>query len=189
MRLFVAVEIDRAVRDAAGRLIGELQRRVERLAPRARVTWVAPDRMHITVRFIGHVDEGQAGRIRAALEPPLHAAPFPLEIAGVGAFPQTGEPRVVWAGLSRGREQLRAVERETSARLGSVGVEPEDRPYSPHVTLGRMRAAAGLRVTKLLDGLAQTELGTTRVAAITLFESRLSPEGPTYEVLLRTPFA
>jgi 2'-5' RNA ligase len=189
VRLFVAIEIDRAVREAAGRLIGELQRRVERLAPRARITWVAPDRMHVTVRFLGDVDDAHAGRIRAALEQPVPVAPFVLEIAGAGTFPETGEPRVVWAGLSHGREQLVAVEREVNARLRTVGVEPESRPYSPHLTLGRVRAAAGLRAPKLLAGLAGTALGTTHVAAITLFESRLSSEGPSYEVLLQTPFA
>lgn len=188
VRLFVAIEIDRAVREAAGRLVGELQRRVERLAPRARIAWVAPDRMHITVRFIGHVDEAHAGRIRSVLEPPLPVAPFVLEIAGAGAFPPTGEPRVIWAGLSLGREQLMAVEREVSARLLTVGIESEDRPYSPHLTLGRVRASVGLRAQTLLDGLAQAELGRTLVEAITLFESRLSSEGPSYQVLLRTPF-
>jgi 2'-5' RNA ligase len=85
-----------------------------------------------------------------------------------------------------GLEPLRQVEHEVSARLEGVGVPREDRDYSPHLTLARVRDGAGLRSAPLFEGLERVSLGTTRVEAITLYESRLSPKGPAYVPLHRT---
>jgi 2'-5' RNA ligase len=186
MRLFVGVAIDSEVTATAGALIEELRRRASTLAPRARITWIPEERLHLTVRFIGNTDEEKTRTISEALEPPFDVPPFALTLAGIGAFPRSGKPQVLWAGLTGGLESLQRVEREVTARLVAAGVPPEDRAYSPHLTLARIREAAGLRSSALFDGLAGTILGTTHVEAITLFESRLSPEGPTYFPLQRT---
>jgi 2'-5' RNA ligase len=92
---------------------------------------------------------------------------------------------VVWAGLTVGRDRLLAAERTVSERLLLAGVAPEDRRYNPHLTLARVREAGGLRMASLLDGVSEMVLGVTPVDAITLFESRLSPKGPTYIALQR----
>jgi 2'-5' RNA ligase len=186
VRLFIAVEIDPHVAAAAAVLTGNLRRRAERLAPKARITWIPEERLHVTVRFIGQVDDTTAEAVRPVLAPHLTMPPFDLVIAGAGAFPATGAPRVIWAGLAAG-ESLRVIEREVTERLKQAGVAAESRPYNPHVTLARVRDAAGLSSSRLLDGLADQVVGTTRVEAITLFESRLSPAGPTYVALQRTP--
>jgi RNA 2',3'-cyclic 3'-phosphodiesterase len=187
MRLFVAVEMEPAVAARADALIGELRRRAERLSPHARITWVPAERLHLTVRFIGNVDDDQVRAIVAALQAPLDAERFDLTLAGTGAFPNGGKPRVLWAGVTDGREALRGTEREVSLRLELADVPPEDRVYSPHLTLARIRDAAGLKSARLFEGISATVLGTTRVEAITLFESRLSPKGPTYVAMQRTP--
>jgi len=186
MRLFVGVEIDATVAEAAGALVDELRRRAQRLAPRARVTWIPEDRFHLTVRFIGNADEAAAAAILGALAVPLAVSSFNLVLAGVGAFPPTGKPQVLWSGVVAGQETLQQVERDVSARLEAAGVPREERPYRPHLTLARVRDAAGLKSPPLFTGLEQRALGTTRVEAITLFESRLSPKGPTYVPLQRT---
>jgi 2'-5' RNA ligase len=187
VRLFVAVEIDATVAQRAAALGEALRRRAREAAPRARVTWVAADRLHVTVRFIGEVDERQATAIRAALAPRLELDAFDLVVAGAGAFPPKGPPRALFAGIAEGAEGLVAVEREVSARLVACGVPREDRAYRPHLTLARVREAAGLRSASLLEGAGAGTLGAMRADAITLFQSRLSPEGPTYEALQRTP--
>ena len=187
MRLFVAVEIGETLAARAAELSRELQRRAADAAPRARVTWVPPDRLHLTVRFIGEMDDARAAAVGEALEPTLNVAPFDLTLAGAGAFPKSGSPRVLWAGVASGREALVAAEREISARLARLGVPEEERPYSPHLTLARVREPAGLRSARLLDGLTDQSLGTVHVDAITLFHSKLSPKGPTYTPLLRIP--
>ena len=187
MRLFVGIEISQAVVAATLDLVAQLQAACSALAPRARLTWVTAERLHITIRFIGHVDDARVDKIRAVLEPPLALDPFDLTITGVGTFPPKGPPRVVWAGLAGGRDQLLALEPKVSERLAGAGVPREERPFNPHLTLARVRDAAGLRSAPFVGSLRGISLGTTSVDAITLFESRLSPKGPTYVALARTP--
>jgi 2'-5' RNA ligase len=185
VRLFVAVEIGEALAARAGELGRELQTRVAGTSTGAKVTWIPDDRLHLTVRFIGEVDDPRAVAVREALEPPLRIGPFALTLAGAGAFPLRGSPRVLWVGVAAGREELAAAERELSARLAPIGIPEEDRAYSPHLTLARVREPAGLRSERLLEGLTDRELGTVTIGAITLFQSKLSPKGPTYTPLLR----
>ena len=183
------MDVGPQVAEAFTRVSDELRKRASTLAPRARITWVPADRAHVTVRFIGHVDDAAARPIAEALAPPLAVDRFDLTVHGVGAVPPSGSPRVIWAGLTSGVDSLAAIEREVSARLERCGVAREDRPYHPHLTLARVKDAGGLRARTLLEGLADRAFGTTRVDAITLFESRLSPKGPTYVALQRTALA
>ena len=186
MRLFVAIEIEAAVAHEIAALEEELRRRVAALAPRSRITWVPAERLHLTVRFIGEVDERRAAELAQALQPVLSTEPFDLIVSGVGAFPGSGPARVMWVGLAGGLEALQAVEQEVSARLAQFGVPREDRAYRPHLTLARVRDAGGLRAKPLIEGFERREFGRSRVEAITLFLSRLSPKGPTYVALQRT---
>ena len=186
MRLFVAIELHPRTAAELAQLGAELRARASRLAPAAKLTWVPVDRMHLTVRFIGEVDEGQAPRVREALAMPAAVAPFDLALTGLGVFPPSGRPRVLWVGLGAGREQVLALEREVSARLDACGIAGEARPYSPHLTLARVREGSGLRSRDWLADAA-THTRVTPVEAITLFQSRLSPKGPTYIRLLQTP--
>ena len=121
MRLFVAVEIDPQVVAKLAQCVDELRQRVQARAPDARVTWVPPDRLHVTVRFIGETDEVQSKRIASALAPAADIEPFELACHGVGAFPERGAPRVLWAGISAGADGLAALEQEVSARLAACG--------------------------------------------------------------------
>jgi 2'-5' RNA ligase len=187
VRLFVAVEISAMVVAAASALRDLLRRRAEQLAPHARITWIPAERLHITVRFIGNTDDASATAIRSVLEPALTVRAFDLTLSGIGAFPRTGAPRVLWTGVGTGSDSLAAVEREVTTRLQQVGVGPEPRDYRPHLTLARIRDADGLTSSRLCDGLAEQIVGTTRVEAITLFESRLSPKGPAYLAVHTTP--
>ena len=180
MRLFVAVEISPAVATSTLHLVDDLRAKAARLAPRSRITWITPERLHVTVRFIGHVGDDTAAAIAGALRSPIRVEPFELIVSGTGAFPPRGAPRVIWAGLTTGSDRLADVERIVSDRLDVLEVHREDRPFNPHLTLGRIRDAGGLRATALLEGLHDVVIGATPVDAITLFESRLSPKGPTY---------
>ena len=187
MRLFIAIEVGDAIAQEASRVIDMLRHRAAALAPSARITWITPQRMHLTVRFIGHVDDARAAAIVDAFREPVRVDPFELAIAGTGTFPPKGAPRVIWAGIAAGGDTSEVVERQVTMRVTALGVVPEDRPYRAHLTLARVKAPAGLRAAALLEGLEQHVFGRVSVAAITLFESRLSPKGPTYVPLLRTP--
>ena len=180
MRLFVAVDFAPSVLAAASALIEALRARALTLAPRARVTWIPAERLHLTVRFIGNADDALSAAIGVALASPLTVPAFDLTVRGLGAFPAGGKPQVLWAAVEAGMSQLQAVEREVTERLDRLDIPPERRPYNPHLTLARVREAAGLRTKPLFAGLEATSLGTTRIETITLYESRLSPHGPTY---------
>ena len=185
----MAVEVGAEVQRAVSQVVEHLKRRTEQSAPRARVTWVNPEHLHLTVRFIGQVEPALGEKIRTALVPPLSTPAFDLTIAGTGTFPPRRPPRVVWAGIATGIDNLRLVEQEVSSRLKKFTSSAEARDYHPHLTLGRVKNPAGLRPAALLEGHESAVFGVVRVAAVTLFESRLSSSGPTYTVLGRADLA
>jgi 2'-5' RNA ligase len=187
MRLFIALELGEEVLREAAALVEELKQRMHRRSPDARLTWVTPDRMHLTLRFLGEVRNGKESDVLSALRDPIAMPPFDVAWQGLGAFPPKGPPRVLWVGAGRGRESVLELEKAVSARLEPLGFEQEARPFAPHLTLARVREARGLRPAALFEGIVQQSLGTTTVDAMTLFESTLSPKGPTYVTMQRTP--
>jgi 2'-5' RNA ligase len=189
MRLFVAADLSPEAVAAAGDVIDRLRTRTHDVAPRAKVTWSAPERLHVTVRFIGQIPDDKVDDIRNALQPALPIHRFQIMLSGVGAFPAKGPPRVIWAGITAGTDGLNEVERHVSDRLAAVGVERETRPYTPHLTLGRVRDATGLRKAALLEGIGNARVGPVLIDTITLYESRLSPRGARYLPLQKTDFA
>jgi len=185
VRLFTAIEIGESAQARAADVLDELRRRAAKSAPHAKVTWVPAERMHLTLRFIGEVDAAQGEQIVHALREPIAMAPFTVKWSGLGAFPPRGAPRVLWVGVKSGREQLVSAEQQVSARLERLDLAREERPYSPHLTLARVREAGGLKTSPLFEGL-DADLGESPVDAITLFQSHLSPKGPTYVALSQT---
>jgi len=177
-RLFVAVDIDPRVRDDVGRISAAVR---ERADPRLKLSWVKPDRMHLTLHFFGNAEAPEEGRISRALAQPIPHAPFDLSFAGLGTFPERGSPRVLWLGVGRGAEALAELQRVVSLRLG----RPTDE-FRPHLTLARYRDR--VRRPEIAAILAMpAAAGPTRIDRVTLYESRLSPTGPTYTRLAEAP--
>ena len=187
MRLFVAVELHEEVLTAAEALISDVRGRAARLAPAARITWLTRERLHLTLAFIGELPESQMPPLVIALGEAADSPAFAIRIAGLGAFPPRGRPRVLWAGITEGHDLLVAAASRVAAALSSCGVRSEERPFRPHLTLARVREPAALRADALFAGLEATVVGSTPVGAITLFQSRLSPAGSQYGVLARVP--
>jgi 2'-5' RNA ligase len=185
MRLFLAIDLGDEVLAAAAGIASELRRRIPDAAG-AKLTWVSPDRMHVTIRFIGEVTAATAEQIGVALGPPLAGSPFDVIWQGLGAFPGRRRPRVLICHATTGLDALRALEREVAARLATLGIPREQRPYTPHLTLARVREPGRMRPDEMFRGLEHERLGTSYVDAITLFESHLSPKGPAYVPLQRT---
>lgn len=188
MRVFVAVALPASSSEAAASASRQLRDAIARQAPRARLTWVTPDRMHVTLRFLGDMDASAAAAVTGVLERPCQTAPFTLTVGSPGVFPSRGAPRTCWLSIATGLDSLRALEGEISSRLDGLGIRREPRLFTPHVTLARIRDAAGLRSDSWLRVSVPADAGGV-VDAITLFESRLSPDGPTYTALQRTPLS
>jgi|SRR5579872_73804 len=186
MRLFVGLRLGDAARALAVRIAAELRPKLERgLAAR----WVPAENLHLTVRFIGHVPDDRAPSVMAAVSPPLDVAPFEIELSGCGRFPPRGAPRVIWIGLTKGLPALTTLHEEFNRRLAPLGFLPENRPYSAHLTLARIKDARAAAARPIDAAFAHIRTGTVaqRVNALTLFESRLSPRGPTYVEVCRVP--
>ncbi len=188
MRLFVAVELDEATRANASRAATRL---AEALGPEARraVTWVAASNLHVTLRFLGEVEEGVASELKTRLQRPFDTPAFELRVAGLGAFPPAGPPRVFWLGLTSGAERLAELHDEIEARLDGLGFEREDRPFRAHLTLARVKGRLHQDARRLLASTPADAIGGGTVSRVTLFESRLSPRGAIHTALAHGPLA
>ena len=180
-RLFLAVDIDDATRTQVGRIASGLR---DALETHTKGSWVRPERMHLTLHFLENVDDALEQRLREALSDPIGAAPFDVTFEGLGMFPERGLPRVLWLAVRDGLESLRHIEKML---VDALRVEREhEGPFTPHLTLARFRD----RVSRsTLTGITRIPAfaGPSRIDRVTLYESRLSPAGPTYVRLAETP--
>ncbi len=178
MRAFIAVELDQEIKEALLALVRDLR------ATRAAVRWVDPAGMHLTLKFLGPIDEGQALRVRDILaEVASRHHPFPLRLEGTGAFPAERSPRVLWVGFAPAPE-LAALQNDLEEALGPEGFEREDRDFKPHLTLGRVKGPE--RLSQAMSELAKhrdRSFGSMTVKKLTLFESLLRPEGAEYRTV------
>lgn len=168
-----------------------LRDRLHHVAPESRVRWIPGENLHVTVWFLGEVADQTAETVCRAMSAPLAVPPFTLRLEGAGAFPPSGEPRALWLGLTSGRDSLLAVHDRLKSRLGALGFEPEKRPFSPHLTIGRVKEARPSTASAIRRVFREnTEIiGDCEIGTVTLFRSRTMPTGSQYEVVLRTPLA
>ena len=156
----------------------------ETLGRRVTARWVPPDNLHITLWFIGEVSDDRTAGIIDAVNAPFATRTFELELRGAGVFPPHGPPRVLWIGVAEGQHSMIALYNELAARLQPLGFQPERRAYSAHLTIARIKAWP--HRAKRLEGVV-ADAGRCRISAVTVFRSRLSPKGASYEPLLRVP--
>lgn len=187
-RVFVAVDVGDAVRREAARVIAVLTGKLEAAKKPPKVTWVKPNAMHVTIKFLGEVDDGQLDDLSALLAPPMPIAPFEILWRGIGTFPHNKHPRALWIGVINGGPALAQVEAEVTRRLAGAGmVELDDRALLPHLTLGRIKMAGeGLDWPKVLQA-AELRNVTSQVTRVTLYRSQLSQWGPNYTELVSAP--
>ena len=186
MRLFVAVDVGDAVRAEVARVIQAISDKIAAVKTPPKITWVKPAALHVTLRFIGDVEEAAVPRLRERLAPAIGLAPFELEWRGLGAFPSASQPRALWLGVVAGGALLGALEAEVTRRLvGTVDAEP--RPLLPHLTLGRIKmAGAGADWPKILQAI-EVRGARSVVDRVTLYRSELSQGGPHYTGLVSAP--
>jgi 2'-5' RNA ligase len=185
VRLFVAVNLPAAERRAAYQAAAPLR------AARLPVKWVTEDAIHVTLRFLGEVDEAKVAPIGEALAAAVRAArPFDVGFGGVGAFPSLARPRVVWIGVER-HPALELLANDVEKALMALDFEPELRPFHPHLTLGRAERSARPSALSPLEHLAATigYQGSVLVETVDLMQSVLGPKGAAYSVLSRAPLS
>ncbi len=144
---------------------------------------VKPELIHFTLKFIGEKPDDWINQLKKGLEK-VSFSPFELELEGTGVFPPRGNPRIVWIGVTKGKEEMINLAREIDSTVANLGLPKERRPFSPHLTIAR--AKRGKNCNPLRPFLTQNQLdslGTINVTEFRLKKSTLTPSGPIYETL------
>jgi 2'-5' RNA ligase len=190
LRSFIAIELPAEIQEAIARSTASLQKAL----PKPLVRWVVSRNIHLTLKFLGDVSPANLEQLAGALkvEVAKHET-FDLSVGGIGAFPNNRQARVIWIGLDAqpGAGTLQHCVEGVSTRLGYPA---EDRPFSPHLTIGRVsQTVSGVELKRIREALETCTigaLGTTRVDAVHIFKSDLRPSGsvytPMYQLPLRT---
>ena len=187
LRSFIAVEVPAEIQNAIARSVASLQKTL----PKPLVRWVATQNVHLTLKFLGDVSPANLERMAEALkiEADAHGM-FTMSVDGLGAFPTSRRARVIWIGLEA-PPSLLALQRGVEAVSVRLGYSTDDRPFSPHLTIGRVGqnvAATDLqKIRSALEGTKVGKLGTVKVDAIHIFKSDLRPGGSVYTHLYSLP--
>jgi len=183
MRLFIAADLPDAVRTA---LAGEQKRIAAALAGAgSSLKWVKPEHAHLTLVFIGNVEDARVPAVVEAVSRRIDAPPFDAVFGGGGVFPPRGAPRVLWIGVEDGAAQLIALQQTLASRVTALGLPLEDRAFHPHLTLARWRESRPSDRDRALAAAPHGMVARARIDAATLYQSRLSPSGPAYTPLAR----
>lgn len=178
IRAFIAVELDPAIIRNIATAIAQLRPRLDG------IRWLAPDNFHLTLKFLGNIDESRLDNLCAALAPQIH--PFPrctINAKGLGVFPDVKRPRVLWVGLTG--DGLVDLARRIEASLVPLGFAPEPRGFTPHLTIGRWRqfGRAPKALAAELEQWRGSEFGRSQICEVVLFQSTLKPRGAEYHKL------
>jgi len=177
VRLFFAVELPEEVRRRAAAHIAELQARM----PEVRAGWERPEKMHITLKFMGEVEPQACAVLAGAAERATSTlAPFRFVIEDAGAFPVRGLPRVLWLGVRDASGSLAQLQKRLEEECEAAGFEREARPFHPHLTIARLRRPEGARRLALLHQEKGFEPSEVFVDALLLIQSELGPTGSRY---------
>ena len=175
-RLFVAIELP-----------GSVKQSLVRLDPKIRgVRWLATDQMHLTLSFLGHVDQDTEEKLRDKLGS-IRWSAFFLPIIGLGTFPAKGRPNIIWIGVGAGHPHLFQLHKRVQDAALAAGLEPELRPWHPHISLARCREVSAESVRPFLKAHTDFDAGMIHVESFCLNSSVLTPDGSIYtqELIVR----
>ena len=176
IRAFIAIDLPQNLKTE----LAQTGKRLARQLPDGSVRWVKPERMHLTLRFLGDTAVTQLPAIATQLdELAAHHTPFNLHLDKLGCFPNRKRPRVIWAGMAGNTNALLAFKQDLDERLASLGWEEEGRPYQAHLTLGRVKNSRAVSQVKWGVEMEKAGMGVT---AVHLIESQLQRNGPIYTI-------
>lgn len=191
VRAFIAIELPAEILDQVGRL----QNRVRQDVPPGLVRWVRPEGIHLTLKFLGDVEQSRLPEIERALcDACAPTAPFTLQIGELGCFPNPRRPRVVWVGVQDEGETLARLQKAVEREISPLGFPADRRGFHPHLTLGRVKNArptarkqAEWEALGTYAARAKVRVGQMQVDAVRLMRSELLPSGAVYSELAACP--
>ncbi len=178
IRCFIALELSDETRSELSRIIEVLK------GAGADVKWMKPGSIHLTLKFLGYVDEEKIPVISGKLKDIAgEIKPFDVALGGIGVFPDWDYVKVLWVGLESGADKVKELAARTEDIMSGEGFEREKRDFSPHLTLGRVRAAKKKRELKERAYSVKVEPPSNRISKVVLFKSELTPQGALYTEL------
>ena len=180
-RLFIGIGLPSTYRQALNPFIERISKLTD-----ASVNWSKPSTWHLTLKFLGEMDETRIPAIRHALAAVDFTA-FTMRAGGAGAFPDARRPKVLWLGLAEGGEQCAALARSIEDALACIGIPREKKTFRPHLTLGRVRKPGPGDWKAALDHAAATDWPAFPVNEFFLWQSVLDPAGAVHTPLVRYP--
>lgn len=185
LRTFIAIELPEEIQ----KKLGEFSDSVKN--PNDRITWVFPKNIHLTLKFIGDVPASDIDSIKnIIIDVAGGYGSFEASIKGTGVFPSERNPRVVWIGVDSGKDKIKDIYTELEERLVSIGIPKEERGYTPHITLARVKYIKDIKgFAGIISKYKENLFGSLSVDGISLIKSTLTPKGAVYEVLYSIPLA
>jgi len=179
IRSFIAIELSPPLRQHIEKIQNELKRTT------SDVRWVRTEGIHLTLKFLGSIDEEQIDAIGDSIEECLADTKiFTVTVGSLGAFPNKEHPKVIWIGIENERGVLQKLQQAIDTKLTGLGFAAEKRTFSPHLTLGRIKSPKGKRtVSQRLATMGACACGTFDIKGIFLFKSDLKPSGAVYTKL------
>lgn len=181
-RSFIAIESNEKVRSQLSNVLNALEQ------TEADLKTVEPENIHLTLRFLGNVEENRLDPIKDAIRKVSTADPFQIRVEGLGVFPKPSFIRVIWAGVSQGTDETVSLRRQLDQELAEIGHQSDNKEFTPHYTIARMKSGkAKDKVLNEIEKRAEEEFGEIQVEEIKLKKSELTPEGPIYTDLETFP--
>lgn len=176
VRTFIAIRLLEKTRHRLGKVGKKL------LASGVDVKWVPEGNFHITLKFLGDVESDRIKEIAASVESAIEGiARFDVSMRGVGAFPRISRPSVIWVGIDSGGEELKLLAERVESALEQLGFTREDRPFSPHITIGRVKSPKGLeKLRAAIEDMCGENVDSFTVHSVAVMKSDLRPSGPIY---------
>jgi len=176
LRCFVALPLDKKVKETLTKVQEELKQ------TGADVKWVKVDHIHLTLKFLGHISPSQVDLARVGVEEAVRDfSPFKFMLTEICAFPRIGNPRILWIGIKEDNPRVLDLQRKIERNLVEKNFPAEERPFHPHLTLGRVKSKKNIgELVSKLKSIELPETESTRTDEVILFQSILKPAGPTY---------
>ena len=179
IRAFIAIPLDPKIQHSIERMQDHLKK------SNNDIKWVKPENIHITLKFLGDIDTKQINSIKQILSNCTHnTRPFKVELSQLGAFPNIDRPRTLWVGLKDSKQRLNQISMSLEKTLGKIGFQTDQKPFSSHITIGRIRSSKNIdALSKSMSSYQISENCTQTISKIILFQSTLCSEGPIYQSL------
>jgi 2'-5' RNA ligase len=150
---------------------------------RAQLKIVGPNILHLTLRFLGEIPQATVDRVKEVLDS-ARFTEFQAEFKGLGAFPNLNRINVVWVGITQGHEQLNGIFHQIEPKLRELGLPPDNKGFSPHLTIARVRTGVNrAALAEYVSSMSEQEFGSMPVKAVRLKKSTLTPKGPIYTTI------